>query len=98
METELGQQLKGDERCSTCRARDQEYWVYSKKGAQQVSRPGDTCARCCVTAQSGGCSWSTQKRPPNCRRLPLPPGPGSIGANKPPGGPPPGPSGGGVTV
>lgn len=62
METELGQQLLGDKRCPACRANDQECWVYSEKGARQVSRPGDTCARCRVTARSGGCNLSKRRR------------------------------------
>lgn len=95
METELGQQLLREERCSACRANGQECWVYSKKGVQQVSRPGDTCARCRVAARSGGCSLSKRKR-----RDRLPPllGPRSLAAYKPFGGPPPGAGGSGISV
>jgi len=46
METELGEELLGVERCAACQEQDQKCWVYSRKGAQQVSRPGSTCARC----------------------------------------------------
>lgn len=58
METELGQELQGKERCSACQANSQECWIYSQRGAQQISRPGDTCARCRVAARPGGCSLS----------------------------------------
>jgi hypothetical protein len=42
METELGQQFLGEERCSASQANGKECWVYSREGAQQVKRPGDT--------------------------------------------------------
>jgi hypothetical protein len=34
MEIELGEELLGDARCAACRARDEECWVYSEKGAR----------------------------------------------------------------
>jgi hypothetical protein len=92
METELGERLQGDRRCTVCRERDEECWVYSEKGAQQVSRPGSTCTRCRVAARAGGCSLSTRR--PMRRRSPPPPGPRSLA----PGGPPPGAGGGTVAV
>jgi hypothetical protein len=92
METELGERLQGDRRCAVCQERDEECWVYSEKGAQQVSRPGSTCARCRVAARAGGCSLSTRR--PSRRRSPPPPGPRSLA----PGGPPPGAGGGAVAV
>ena len=95
METELGQQLLGDKRCSACRANGQECWVYSPKGAQQVRRPGDTCARCRVAARAGGCSLSKRRRRD---RSPPAPGPRSLAAYKPFGGPPPGAGGSGIAV
>jgi len=96
METELGERLQGDRRCTACQERDEECWVYSEKGAQQVSRPGSTCARCRVVARAGGCSLSTRR--PNRRRSPPSPGPRPLAAYKPPGGPPPGAAGGAVAV
>jgi hypothetical protein len=41
-----GQQLQGEESCEACRAKGEECWVCSKEGAQQISKPGDACARC----------------------------------------------------
>lgn len=41
METELGKQVLGDERCTGCIANDRECWIYSRVGAAQVSFPGD---------------------------------------------------------
>ena len=96
METELGERMDGDERCAACRERDQECWVYSKKGAQQVSRPGSTCARCRVVSRAGGCSLSTRR--PNRRRTPPAPGPRSLAAYKPSGGPPPGAGGSAIAA
>jgi hypothetical protein len=99
METELGEQLLGDRRCAACQQRDEECWVYSLKGAQQVSRPGDTCARCRLAARPRGCSLSKRK-PARRDRSPPAPGPRSLAFNKPGGGPPPpsGPGGSGIAV
>ncbi len=96
METELGEKLEGSGRCTACQQRGEECWVYSKKGAQQVSRPGSTCARCRVAARKGGCSVSTRK--PSAPRSPPPPGPRSLAAYKSLGGPPPGAGGSAVAV
>jgi hypothetical protein len=75
METELGEKLVGDARCTACRQLDQECWVYSAKGRQQVSHPGSTCARCRVAGRAGGCSLSTRKSSQDPRGPPPPPGP-----------------------
>lgn len=72
METELGERLEEESRCSACRQGGEECWVYSTKGRQQVRRPGDTCARCRVKPRPGGCSLSRRKRK---RSSPLPAGP-----------------------
>lgn len=97
MERELGQKLLGEERCLACQDNNEECWVYSQDGAQQVSRPGDTCARCRVTARPGGCSLSRRRRKD---KQPEPaPGLRSIAPYTPFGGSPPGPGGGsGVAV
>ncbi len=91
-------ELVGGEQCTACQASGNECWVYSKKGAQQVSRPGDTCARCRVAARSGGCSLSKRKRKDPKDPSPPPPGPRSLAAYKPSGGPPPGPGGSGIAA
>lgn len=62
METELGEQLFGDNRCTACQFNKQECWVYSTEGAQQISRPGDSCARCRLSARAGGCSLSKRRK------------------------------------
>ncbi|KAE9991249.1 hypothetical protein EG327_000251 [Venturia inaequalis] len=46
METELGEELFGDARCTNCQRRNEECWVYSKEGSQQVLNPVRRCARC----------------------------------------------------
>jgi hypothetical protein len=46
METDLGEKKEGEEKCEECQGRSQECWVYSEMGTQQISRPGDQCARC----------------------------------------------------
>jgi hypothetical protein len=94
METELGEERVGDERCTACQRLDEECWVYSRKGSQQVSRPGDTCARCRLSARAGGCSLSKRvqgRRDPS----PPPPPPRQL---QPKGGPPPGAGGSGIMV
>ncbi|KAE8380749.1 hypothetical protein BDV26DRAFT_290180 [Aspergillus bertholletiae] len=35
METELGEQLLGDARCTYCKERDVECWAYSSQGQRQ---------------------------------------------------------------
>lgn len=96
METELGEQFLGEERCSACQANGKECWVYSREGAQQVKRPGDTCARCRFAARSGGCSLSKRR----CRRdwSPPAPGPRFLEVYMPFGGPPPGAGGSGIAA
>ena len=44
IETELEEKIEGKEHCVACQAKDLECWVYSEKGAQQVSCPGSMCA------------------------------------------------------
>ncbi len=62
METELGERLSGEDRCTACQDAGEECWVYSKRGSRQVSRPGGACTRCRVVARPGGCSNSKRKR------------------------------------
>lgn len=62
METELGEQLHGKDRCTACQSHNEECWVYSEKGSQQVSRPGDACTRCRLVARTGGCSLSKRRK------------------------------------
>ncbi|KAE8154845.1 hypothetical protein BDV25DRAFT_147091 [Aspergillus avenaceus] len=60
METDLGQQLHGDNRCSLCVEKGVECWVYSDIGAKQIKFPGSTCARCRLLKHRKGCSLSTR--------------------------------------
>jgi hypothetical protein len=76
METELGERLQGDRRYTIYRERNKEYWIYSEKGAQQVSRPGNTYTRCRMAARTSGCNLSTRR--PIRRRSPPPPRPRSL--------------------
>uniref|UniRef100_A0A093Y2X9 SH3 domain-containing protein C23A1.17 n=1 Tax=Talaromyces marneffei PM1 TaxID=1077442 RepID=A0A093Y2X9_TALMA len=66
METELGEQLHGKQKCTACQTNNEECWIYSTRGSRQVSRPGDACARCRRTARKGGCNLA--KRRSNKRR------------------------------
>jgi hypothetical protein len=59
METELGEQLTVDAWCYKCQAEDWKCWVYSKLGAQQIARAGDSCTTCRAWARIGGCSVSS---------------------------------------
>lgn len=70
METELGEQLCGEARCTACSARGMECWIYSKEGSQQVAFPGDSCARCRWASYEGGCSLSKRKK---CVKITEPP-------------------------
>jgi len=87
METELGE--RRDERCTACQQADEECWYYSAKGSQQVSRPGDACARCRWAARK--CSGS--KRQPAKRHPSKSPPPRQLKPWPPGGGPPPGAGG-----
>jgi len=87
METDLGEMRTGTDRCTACQEENEECWVYSEKGAKQVSRPGSTCAHCRYAARRGGCSLSTRAPNRSLRRSPRGPGPRSI---VPRGGPPTG--------
>lgn len=46
METELGEELTGNDRCNNCQKHDWECWVYTERGAKQILGPGVRCARC----------------------------------------------------
>ncbi|KAF2502627.1 hypothetical protein BU16DRAFT_532968 [Lophium mytilinum] len=46
METELGEQFLGDDKCTQCKRRGFECWAYSKEALGQVNRGGVACARC----------------------------------------------------
>lgn len=96
METELGQQLHGDERCTACIELSQECWVYSAEGLQQVSKAGSTCARCRAQARTGGCSLAKRKKEkPRRRGSPIAHPPRFLRPKDPP---PPPPSAGGDPI
>lgn len=62
METTLGEQRLGDERCDGCREGDLECWVYSPLAQREVKSASTTCARCRFVPRKGGCSFSTRKK------------------------------------
>jgi hypothetical protein len=78
METELGEKLSDDQRCSHCQAGNgssgYECWVYSGEGARQVLYPGSICARCRMDTVK--CSLSTRK--PQTESAPPPSSPANI--------------------
>lgn len=74
METELGEQKLGTERCQYCQANDEECWLYTSRGLTQITNPGQACARCRITPRTGGCSLST-RGPWTTRNPALPPMP-----------------------
>ena len=98
IETELGVELVDSKQYATCQALGDECQVYSKKGAQQVSRPGDTYARCQAAARSGGCSLLKRKRKDPKDPSPPPPGLRSLAAYKPSSSLLPGPGSSGITA
>ncbi|CRG92850.1 hypothetical protein PISL3812_09921 [Talaromyces islandicus] len=73
METELGVQLFGEDRCTGCQQSNRECWIYSEKGRQQVKNPGSACTRCRVDPATPGCSLSNRR--PARKRSPGPPPP-----------------------
>lgn len=46
METELGEELIGKDRCNNCQRQNRQCWTYSKKGKRQFTQPGVRCAAC----------------------------------------------------
>jgi hypothetical protein len=68
METTLGEQLTGDNRCAHCVANDFECWRYSKEGLDQVFGPVSDCARCMSNPTGGGCSVATRTPVRNSKR------------------------------
>lgn len=46
METDLGVQFFGEERCTRCIEAGHQCWVYTDKGRGQIKNPGSACARC----------------------------------------------------
>ncbi|EEH06946.1 conserved hypothetical protein [Histoplasma capsulatum G186AR] len=93
METELGEQLLGEDRCAACQENGEECWAYSEKGRAQIAKPGDSCSRCRVAARKGGCSIS--KRKPKDPRTSPPSRPHQL---LPKGPPPPPPGSSALTV
>lgn len=61
MESELGEQRIGDQRCQACQDNDHECWVYSQAARGQVKHMTPTCARCRHVLRF--CSFSTRKTP-----------------------------------
>jgi hypothetical protein len=55
METELGQRVEGDDRCTWCALNGFECWVYVAEASTQVVQVGSFCARCRVEHILGGC-------------------------------------------
>lgn len=64
METELGEQVHGDNRCTRCVRRGYECWRYSATGGDQIDHPGFKCARCRAAGRNTECSSESTRRPP----------------------------------
>ena len=62
METTLGEQRIGDQRCEHCRGNDTECWAYTGLAMGMVKYASTTCARCREVAVKGGCSFSRRKQ------------------------------------
>jgi hypothetical protein len=62
METTLGEQRVGDQRCQHCKDNDEECWVYTDLAMRMVKYALPTCARCREVAVKGGCSFSKRKK------------------------------------
>jgi hypothetical protein len=72
METELGEQRFGKEKCMRCQVEGLECWIYTQKANYQVLYPGTACARCRAEPRGMGCSLVIRK---NKRRTSPPPAP-----------------------
>jgi len=59
METDLGKEVIGADRCESCIRAGLECFVYTTEGAAQIAKPGSACARCRVSAKGGGCSLAS---------------------------------------
>ncbi|QDS74199.1 hypothetical protein FKW77_002185 [Venturia effusa] len=46
METELGEQLVGTNRCNNCKRHNRQCYIYSEAGRTQIMHPGVRCAAC----------------------------------------------------
>lgn len=75
METELGEQRFGANRCTRCQIEDLECWTYSQRAVHQVSNPGSACTRCRTDPKTTGCSLSKRTRKKRWTRPPTPPEP-----------------------
>lgn len=62
METDIGMQLFGDQRCTRCQLLDQECWIYNPEYIQRVKYAGTNCARCRAIPVHYGCSHAKRKR------------------------------------
>lgn len=95
LETELGEELLGEARCTACRVHGRECWVYTKDAhAYGLGKAGRSCAHCRLNPSKDGCSLSGRKKsgkdsrrdqspsPPTRPRYILPKG----GQGPPPGG------------
>jgi hypothetical protein len=59
METTLGEQRFGKDRCSKCEAQGYECWIYSDRGRAEVGKANVICARCRIS-NNGSCSFSAR--------------------------------------
>lgn len=75
METELGEQRFGENRCKRCQIEDLECWVYSQRAIYQVCNLGSACTRCRTEPRNMGCSLSKQTPKKRKMRPPTPPAP-----------------------
>jgi len=62
METDMGEQRLGEDRCERCRRNNHECWVYSEGAGTYIKHALPTCARCRFTPGPGGCSLSPRKK------------------------------------
>lgn len=60
MESTLGEQRLGDQRCQQCQEGDTECWAYHPDAFKQVRYASTTCARCRHAPH--GCSFSTRQQ------------------------------------
>jgi hypothetical protein len=75
METDLGEQRFGADRCQRCQEEDLECWNYSQRAVLQVSNPGSACTRCRTEPRNTGCSLSRRRPKKRKTRPPTPPAP-----------------------
>ncbi|KAF2671798.1 hypothetical protein BT63DRAFT_422312 [Microthyrium microscopicum] len=63
METELGEERIGDDRCNCCLDKDRRCWVYTERAKREIANPGERCVECRLKVKGTACSFITRFGP-----------------------------------